>query len=142
MNKVEYDIKTHLTFIENNITRMANHSFQAKAWCITILTAMNSILFTQNNLQLRQLAIYLSCFVILMFAIIDSYYLYLERGFRKVYDLAIKGDIEPYSMIIPKEQRGIYQYCKAFLSISTGLLYIFMIIGVLILYCNLCTGKA
>lgn len=142
MNKDVYDIKIHLTFIENNITRMANHSFQAKAWCITILTAMISILFTQNNLELRQLAIYLSCFVIIMFAIIDSYYLYLERGFRKVYELTINGHMKPYSMKIPKEERGICLYCKAFLSVSTGLLYLFMTIGVLILYYNLCMVRA
>jgi len=122
----------HLDFVESTISRMGQNSFTAKAWCITVVTALMALYINQENTSCKVGA--LSVVVTLFFGAIDTYYLYLERGYRKLYDTIINPTDNPvrdFDMRIPKEERGFCPYLKALISISTGGFYILLIVGII-----------
>lgn len=75
------DIIKHLEFLQDIIKRMANNSFKIKGWTITLVTAILGLLATKNLLTLKYISILI--IPILGFAMLDAYYLRLERIFRK-----------------------------------------------------------
>ena len=127
---------THLGYIQNVITRMGQNSFQAKGWCITIDSAL--IAFDLANKD-TDVAIIISLVVTALFCLLDTYYLYLERGYRSLYNMAAnieKRDKEyrDYSMTIPKSKKGIGKYFLSLFRFSTGLFYLSIIIGLVIMF--------
>lgn len=134
-NKTEISEK-HLEFIQNVITRMGQNSFQAKAWCITVISALLVLVINKNCQNWTPYAISIS--VTILFCSLDTYYLYLEKGYRALYNICAgiekTGVIKKYDMIIPKEYRGIRRYFIALRSVSTGLFYLVIIIGEICLY--------
>ena len=128
-------METHLQFIENAITRMGQNSFQAKAWCVTVVSALLAYFLekgtkTPGMHDLRAFAI--GALVIVFFGVIDAYYLYLERGYRSLYNIVAGLDEEstarPLDMSIPKGSRGFGNYVKAARSISVFLFYLALIV--------------
>lgn len=67
----------YLEMIQNVINRMAKNSFLLKGWSITLLTGIITLL---NN------KIYVSNSIIILFLLLDSYYLMNERQYRKLYE--------------------------------------------------------
>ncbi len=78
----------HLEFIQEVINRMAKNSFLIKGWCITIVAA----LFAATNKTMDSKYTVICLFIIFIFWILDSYYLYQERLFIKHYNSIIKRD--------------------------------------------------
>lgn len=125
----EKNIEVHLGFIQNVITRMGQNSFQAKAWCVTVVSALTAFFFSSKS--------HASCVIgivaAVLFCLLDSYYLYLERGYRSLYNIAAglvdKKHVNSFDMSIPKECRGFQKYLKALCSVSTGVFYLALIIG-------------
>lgn len=122
----------HLEFIQNTISRMAQNSFQAKTWCITILSAIVAFYVTQTDEKFKTISGVAAFAVVIIFCVIDTYYLYLERGYRDLYNIAAKlENISPplndYDMKIQKKSRGFKKYIEALFSLTTGLLYITII---------------
>lgn len=74
----------HMEFIQAAITRMAQNSFLAKGWSITLTTALLGIAIRDGAYQFALLGL----LPVLMFWILDAYYLALERSFRKLFDVA------------------------------------------------------
>ena len=126
--------ETHLGYIQNTIDRMSRNSFQSKAWCITIVSALTALYLTDRNKGCLLIAIVAS----ILFMLLDMYYLYLEKGFRKLYNIVAKINtsetVKDYSMAIPSSYRKICNYLKSFLSVSTGLFYGAIIIILSIFY--------
>lgn len=81
----------HLEFIQNTITRMASNSFMLKGWCITIVSALIALSIKESDYRL-----YLAAFIpTIIFWILDSYYLWLEKVFRNLYkDVSKKEEAE------------------------------------------------
>lgn len=134
----ETDInETYLGFIQNTISRLAKNSFQAKAWCITILSALLIFYLQQTAENPHTACIYISCGVAVLFCLLDTYYLYLERGYRKLYKIAAHLDetglVSTYDMSIPKSELTFQKYKHALFSVTTGLFYLIIIILLLIL---------
>lgn len=128
--------ETYLGFIQSIISRMAQNSFQAKAWGITIVSALLAFYLGKDAIEIRDIILCISCVVALLFCILDTYYLYLERGYRHLYNIVVgiekyNEKIKEYDLRIPKQYRGLKCYFKAFRSISTGLFY--SIIGLFLL---------
>lgn len=136
-NQVQQVNETHLGYIQNTITRMGQNSFQAKAWAITIISALIAFYLTQTNEEILKAITIIAIAVSVLFCLIDVYYLYLERGYRHLYNLVAKvgattnQQIQPYDMSIPKYKRGIKEYLKSFLSFSTGGFYLLVILGLI-----------
>jgi hypothetical protein len=72
----------HLEFIQNVITRMNTNSFLIKRWVVILVSALFAL--AANNWNQRY--IYITWFVILVFWILDGFYLSQERQYRRLYD--------------------------------------------------------
>jgi len=77
MNKTK-----HLEMIQAVINRMAANSFSLKAWCITLVAAMLALAAKDSDKRLVAVAYY----PVAMFWILDGYFLFQERLFRRLYD--------------------------------------------------------
>ena len=133
---MEHDTKrapneTYLGYIQATISRVGQNAFQAKTWCITIITALLIFLLEKASDHSELTTIYIAMGVVALFCTLDTYYLYLERGYRKLYKIAAglvpelpeSEKLSDYDMQIPNIGRGIKEYGKAFISVSTGLFY-------------------
>lgn len=78
----------HLEFLQDTITRMASNSFLIKGWCITLVAAILALASQGGN----QRIILVSYFPIIMFWLLDAYFLRQERLFRKLYDKIRNAD--------------------------------------------------
>ena len=72
----------HLEFIQATITRMAGNSFLLRSWSVTLAAALFAIAAKDTNSKLIAVAYY----PILIFWILDGYFLSQERLFRALFD--------------------------------------------------------
>jgi len=75
----------HLEMLQASITRMAGYSFVAKGWSVTLTTAVLGLAAKDGS------GVYLlvGALAIVLFWLIDAYYLSLERGFRTLFKAAV-----------------------------------------------------
>ena len=71
----------HLEFIQNIISRQAGNSFQCKAWAIVLLAALAGL-----GRGSKHEVLLISSGVVILFWLLDSYYLSKERLFRNMYE--------------------------------------------------------
>lgn len=135
----------HLEFLQNNITRMNQCSFQMKGWSITIASALIAVFVSTISDQNPGSKIYLMAAIAatVLFWCLDSLYLSKERRFIGMYnDLIGVGNGEKQTIVqikeyeIPMEKYSGCQYCilKAMFSPSELLLYGAIIAGLFCLY--------
>ena len=67
------DKRSHLEFIQGVINRLSSNTFLFKGWSITIIGAVFTTMIATNNNDF----LWLVLGVVLMFWVIDSYYLML-----------------------------------------------------------------
>ncbi|MCR5722017.1 MAG: hypothetical protein K6G72_06720 [Lachnospiraceae bacterium] len=130
--------ETHLAFLQSIIDRMGQNSFHAKEWCVTVVSALVAFYLSQDSRSVRPIAAITAGAVAVLFAVVDAYYLHLERGYRFLYkvvaNLVEDETAQPYSMSRPKRMKGFKPLLKALFSISTGLFYLAVIVGIVCLY--------
>lgn len=74
--------RKHLDFVQLTITRMAADSFLLKAWGVTLIAALMAL-----SVKDSQGAYWLIAFIpVIAFWILDAYFLWQERLYRKLYD--------------------------------------------------------
>ena len=83
MNGTEKVVK-HLEMTQSVINRLGRNSLLLKSWSMTILVAA-MVLIARENLENRYFVLVLFLPVV-GFWILDGYFLWQERLFRKVYD--------------------------------------------------------
>ena len=93
----------HLEMIQSNISRMAQNSFTLKGWSLTLVIALFAFVPKQNAWVFIPIAIV----PIIIFALLDAYYLQLERRYRKLYDIVRKKDENEIDF-----DMKITEYCK------------------------------
>jgi hypothetical protein len=74
-------VQTHLGILQSTIERMAANSAAAKAWSITLVSAILVIVADKHQPRF----VWLALIPTLLFLGLDAYYLALEKGFRKSY---------------------------------------------------------
>lgn len=79
----------HLGFIQNIISRMGANSFLLKGWSITLVAAI----FALSVKDADKTFIYLAYFPIFLFWVLDTFFLYQERLYRKLYEEVACGRI-------------------------------------------------
>jgi len=133
----------HLEFLQNNISRMNQCSFQMKGWAITIASAfIAAYVATINETNPGNKLLILAAVVpSIIFWILDSLYLSKETKFIGMYnDVAgiteDKNHIElkDYEIPIKKYKGWKYSVLKAMFSPSEIVLYGLMILGLLLFY--------
>lgn len=78
----------HLEFIQNSINRMASNSFLLKGWSVTLVVALLAL----GIKELNYLYVVVGCLPILIFWLLDGYFLWQERLFKVLYDDVRKKD--------------------------------------------------
>ena len=129
-------VQSHLTIYQNVIQRMTSNSASAKAWCITLVSAILVIVADKSKPQYAMIA-YIPT---LLFLVLDTYYLGLEKGFRNSYNDFIrklhKGKIESDDLfaVLPKGNMfGLF--FKSLISFSVWPFYLTLIIMIYIAKC-------
>lgn len=74
----------HLEFIQDTINRMAKNSFLLKGWAVTVIGGLFALGFKELCVNMAYILISLT--ILLFFWLLDSYYLYQERLFIKLYN--------------------------------------------------------
>ena len=123
----------HIDIVQSTITRMAQNSFAIKGWTITILVGL--FVFLQNDKFRNNIFIYL--IPIIFFWLLDSYYLWQERLFRKLYNDIIVNVTEEsdLSMNVTQYKNTVKFYSSLF-SVTEIVIYLPLLLIVLLLSCN------
>lgn len=80
------DVQAHLSMLLGIITRMAQNSASCKTWCITLIAAVVVLAVDKSQPTLIRTAL----LPLIMFFLLDCYYLSLESAFRKKYDTFVQ----------------------------------------------------
>ncbi len=134
----------HLEFLQNNINRMNQCSFQMKGWTITIASALITIFVSTISSEHPGNKIYLFAAIAAstLFWCLDSLYLSKERKFIGIYNDVIgvgNGENRPAIVVkeyeIPVEKYNECYYCifRAMVSTSEAILYGAIIAGLIVL---------
>jgi hypothetical protein len=115
--------QTHINTLQNIISRLSNYSANCKTWTITLVSALALVLLNEEN----EKYFFLLIFPILMFWIIDCYYLGLEKVFREIYD-KFQIDLNSASKIesdikFTLKGRRLNNFFRAMISLSTTPIY-------------------
>src|SRR3989344_4093868 len=120
--------RKHLEFIQAIISRMASNLFFLRGWTITLIGALLA-LFSKNNSP--DYVFYFLLVIVLIFWILDGYFLSQERSYRDLYNhvsklklwqekflSVINTEIQAFSIYhasanMTRQQQGIMlMYCK------------------------------
>ena len=105
--------------LQGVIDRMASNSSSAKAWCITLVSAIIVLVADKGNPRYLGIALFPS----VLFCVLDTYYLALERGFRESHRGFLRklheGSLKSADVYAIQAGRiGPSQFWKAFVSFS------------------------
>jgi hypothetical protein len=111
----------HLEFIQSVISRMAGNSFLLKGWSVTLAAALFALAAKDANHRLILLAYY----PVLVFWILDGYFLSQERRYRALYDEVRQLTAEDinFSMDTRSLKKGRNRWGAATLSNTLMLFY-------------------
>lgn len=127
----------HLDYIQSTISRMADCSFKVKSLAITIVSAIVGICVKTGDMNILLVAIV----PIVLFWILDSYYLQQERMFREIYNILIgisnnrEFKIRPFEMPIAKIKNKRCSFVVVMFSKTEWLLYLGMLLLILLVFC-------
>jgi hypothetical protein len=99
--------RAHLEMIQAVISRMSGNSFLLKGWSVVLVSALFALAAGDSE----RLFVYLAYFPAIAFWILDGYFLWQERLFRKLYD-RVRALSEPdvdFSMdtsVVRSDDRG------------------------------------
>ena len=123
----------HIDIIQSTISRMAQNSFTIKGWTITILVGL--FVFLQKDNFRNNMIIYLV--PIIFFWILDSYYLWQERLFRKLYNNVIVNVTEESDLSMNIIQyKNTVKFFSSLFSVSEIMVYLPLLLITLLLLCN------
>lgn len=76
----------YFTIIQNVINRMAQNSFLIKAWAVTLIAAITVLTFSIINILIFGVLLVIT----IIFWVLDSYYLKLEKLYRHLYNAKVE----------------------------------------------------
>ncbi len=140
MEKVTFDsssVQSYLTIIQSVINRMATNSSNCKTWCVTLVSAIIVIITNSDNPNYVWIAIV----PVLLFFLLDSYYLSLERQFRDVYNKFIRklhygeATVEDVFYLAPRTGASatFFQFIKATGSFSVWPFYALLVVMLIVI---------
>lgn len=123
----------HLEFIQGVLTRMASNSFAMKGWMIAIVSALLALY--ADSKPKNECYLLVAAIATLLFWIIDAYYLYIERKYRKLYKDIINDEKVLLFDMSTKKYESFWGFLKAmFGSVSTIVMYLPIIAGLILAY--------
>lgn len=116
----------HLGMIQSIIARLSGFSANAKSFCITILAALVAVAFQKFAPEL----IWAGVAVPLVFALLDAYYLALEKQFRTLYSTVCARPLDKSEdLSINPDPLGATDVAKALFSLSVAGVYVPLLLG-------------
>lgn len=85
-----YNRASHLEIIQGVINRMGTNSLQCKTWSMMLFSAMSVILFQTENPKKAMYICIIILFMLLVFWVLDAWYLKMEKQFRHLYNAVRK----------------------------------------------------
>ena len=121
----------HLEFIQAVINRMAGNSFLLKGWAITLVAA----LFALSAKNTNQSYIFIAYFSVIIFWILDGYFLSQERLFHDLYNHVRKLDEKEIDFSMDtseykKEKKNSWLY--SIFSVTLRFFYISLVVVMLL----------
>lgn len=122
----------HLEMIQGVVNRLGHDSFLIKGWSMSILAA--GIIFIARGEGQSRWVVLTFLIPVIGFWILDGYFLWQERLFRKVYDEIRKQETTEFAMDMMKHKNK--QKCKwkdSMLSVTLNIFYgieILFVLGV------------
>lgn len=133
MKNYEEPEMKYLEFIHGVITRMASNSFAMKGWMIAIISALLALY--ADSKPKNECYLLVAAIATLLFWIIDAYYLYIERKYRKLYNDIIYDEKVTLFDMSTKKYENFFNFLKAmFGSVSTIVMYLPIIAGLILAY--------
>lgn len=132
----EENKRCHLNMIQQVITRMGTNSFSLKGWSVGMMIAIYA--FAGQN---SHKAVVVTLIPLLVFWLLDSYYLTLERKFRALYNNVrlkkeedIDFDMNFNNIEVSMKELKKYGFVNVFISKTVLPLYIVCIATTLVIY--------
>lgn len=119
-----------LEMIQGIVNRMSSNSFTLKGWSITLVAAIFALSIQDVNKDYFILLVFIP---IVMFWILDSYYLMKERGYRKLYDQTRILHQDSIDFKLSTDKANFCDYLMSMLSVGEILFYVPLIIIVIII---------
>ena len=122
----------HLEFIQAIINRMANHSFLMKGWAITLVVALFALVPKHPDKKYLVIAF----LPVVVFWILDGYFLSRERKFRYLYDEVRKKNEKEidFSMDVSKFKKWETNWFRSIFSKTILFFYISLVGSMLIVF--------
>lgn len=120
----------HLGMIQSIIARLSGFSANAKTFCITILAALVAVAFQKPVPEL----IWAGVAVPLVFALLDAYYLALERQLRCMYAVVCRRALDQAAdLAIAPTKLKWREFAAAFFSLSVIGVHLPLLLGMCLL---------
>ncbi len=112
----------HLEFIQSVVNRMAGNSFLLRGWSVTLVAALFALAAKDANPRF----VVIAYFPVLVFWVLDGYFLSQERLFRALYDKvrALPPNEIDFSMDTSEFCRGKNTWPAAIMSRALIVLYL------------------
>ena len=113
--------------IQAVVTRMATNSFMLKGWAVTLMAGT----FVLSAKECDAMYFLIAYIPVIFFWFLDSYYLQLERKYRKLYNITveIKSEEIDFTLTAPSAKREDKTcYCQSFFSSTEILFYLPMVV--------------
>lgn len=127
------EVIKHLEFIQNIITRMNSNSFMIKGLTITIASALLAVYASEKNPDF----ILITLFPLILFWLLDAYYLTQERKFRGLYNDILNensNNLKPFEMRPDLYKGGKYSFWSVIFSKTIATTYLIVLITMLFIY--------
>lgn len=120
----EYLMK-EIDTIQSIINRMSSNSFLIKGWTITLV--VGTLLLERSMLEGSKLQIFIAFIPLLVFWFLDTYFLWQERMYRKLYDWVIanrlKTDENLFNMNQYRFRNEVSSRSRIMFSVTLGWFY-------------------
>lgn len=122
-------LEKSLDYIQSIINRMASNSFSIKKFTVALETAIPAFTINKFNVYI---IICLMLFILIVFGFLDSYYLCVERRYRKLYKKAVSEGLlySMYSLDLPD---NIIKNTSFFSSLLSKTIFLFYGLQILFL---------
>ena len=118
-------VQSYLNILQGVITRMATNSANCKTWCITLVSAIVVIIADKAKPNY----VWIALLPVILFFLLDAYYLGQERSFRAIYNSFIQrlnaGNANKNDLFSLTPIRGFNVVQMTFKAISSFAVYPF-----------------
>jgi len=126
--------RKHLQFIQDIVTRMGGNSFLLRGWSVSLITAIVGFALKSEGATYGTYLLFTAIFLVIVFWLLDAYYLSYERAYRCLYKEVAKMAEEDinYSLNASEYVKGDNTWFASIFSPVFLVFYLPVLIGLLL----------